>query len=129
MGGNWMTADNRRLWVFKHLERLGKCSEIPVRITRYIAPGKINTQSNGMHINIRNGGNPGGYWHLKPSVSLNVDGAVIDDKEATGSLSSVNTEETDFIDETAEPGNTDRDLSSVEHVQVEKYLKSYLHPT
>ncbi|KAK3601440.1 hypothetical protein CHS0354_033566 [Potamilus streckersoni] len=28
--GKWFSLDNKRLWIFKHLERLGKCEEIPV---------------------------------------------------------------------------------------------------
>jgi hypothetical protein len=31
----WVTADNRRLWVFRHLEKLGKCTTI--RGLKYIS--------------------------------------------------------------------------------------------
>ena len=30
IGDKWVPADNRRLWVFKHLEQIGKCEKIPV---------------------------------------------------------------------------------------------------
>uniref|UniRef100_A0A8W8JE73 Uncharacterized protein n=1 Tax=Magallana gigas TaxID=29159 RepID=A0A8W8JE73_MAGGI len=38
--GRYLTADNRRLWIFKKLEELGECTEIPIRMTRYINPQK-----------------------------------------------------------------------------------------
>ena len=36
VNGIFRTADNRRLWVFKKLEGLGLCAEIPVNLVHYI---------------------------------------------------------------------------------------------
>lgn len=33
--GVYLTADNRRLWIFKKLEEMGECTEIPVHMTHY----------------------------------------------------------------------------------------------
>ncbi|WAR29675.1 hypothetical protein MAR_003243, partial [Mya arenaria] len=60
----WITADNRRLWMFKHLERLGKIETINVRLTRYIPKQKMNSKNGGVSIKVR--GSPGGSWYLKP---------------------------------------------------------------
>ena len=57
----WVTADNRRLWVFRQIERLGKCDMIPVRITNYIPRGKLTSYNGGESVVFR--GSPGGYWH------------------------------------------------------------------
>ena len=65
-GGKWVTADNRRLWVFRELERLGKCDEIPVCETYYIAPEKLNSENGGVSVRVRR--HAGGRWHNKPSV-------------------------------------------------------------
>ncbi|XP_065927828.1 uncharacterized protein [Magallana gigas] len=66
--GRYLTADNRRLWIFKKLEELGECTEIPIRMTRYINPQKNVT---GSTIRVR--GNPGGHlwrtWNDRPSSS------------------------------------------------------------
>ena len=56
----WVSADNRRLWVFKHLEKLGKCETIPVKEVRYIPPFKNSSKSDGLSVKIRGGGKPGG---------------------------------------------------------------------
>jgi len=63
--GKWVTADNRRLWVFRQLERLGKCDTIPVRITNYIPVGKLTSYNGGESVVVR--GSPGGYWHNRPT--------------------------------------------------------------
>ena len=63
----WFTSDNRRLWVFRHLYRLGKCGEIPVIVVSAISPSKMTTETEGRSINVR--GDPGGIWHLMPSGS------------------------------------------------------------
>lgn len=66
--GMYLTADNRRLWIFKKLEQLGQCTEIPIRMTHYINPQKNVT---GSTIIVR--GNPGGHlwrtWNDRPSSS------------------------------------------------------------
>ncbi|XP_045170382.2 uncharacterized protein LOC123532856 [Mercenaria mercenaria] len=63
----WFTADNRRLWVFRNLERLGKCDKIYVSEGFYIPPSKFTTYNGGESVHVRNG-SPGGFWHRKPSV-------------------------------------------------------------
>ncbi|KAH3896135.1 uncharacterized protein LOC127864354 [Dreissena polymorpha] len=63
--GKWVTADNRRLWVFRELERLGKCDTIPVRISAYIPEAKLTTYNGGTSVRVR--GPAGGYWHNKPT--------------------------------------------------------------
>ena len=39
-GDVWVTADNRRLWVFRILESLGQCDTVTVKVTRYICRKK-----------------------------------------------------------------------------------------
>ncbi|XP_053390382.1 uncharacterized protein LOC128553276 [Mercenaria mercenaria] len=63
----WFTADNRRLWVFRSLERLGKCDKIFVREGSYIPSSKFTTYNGGESVIVRNG-SPGGIWHRRPSV-------------------------------------------------------------
>ena len=65
--GKWFTGDNRRLWIFRHLERLGKCTTIPVYETSYIPLNKFTTDNGGVSVEVRR--NPGGRWHLKPSAT------------------------------------------------------------
>ncbi|XP_052786200.1 uncharacterized protein LOC128221632 [Mya arenaria] len=62
--GRWITSDNRRLWVFRQLERLGKCKTVPVHTTDHIPAGKMTALNSGDSVRVR--GNPGGRWHLKP---------------------------------------------------------------
>ncbi|KAH3781499.1 hypothetical protein DPMN_159329 [Dreissena polymorpha] len=59
--GKWVTADNRRLWVFRELERLGKCDSIYVHIGSFIPPRKLTSYNCGVSIRVR--GDPGGYWN------------------------------------------------------------------
>lgn len=68
-GSKWVTADNRRLWVFRELERLGKCQEIFVSQTYYIPDGKQTSSNGGESVVVR--GNPGGIWHKKASMNTN----------------------------------------------------------
>ena len=65
LDGKWVTADNRRLWVFRELERLGKCDTIPVRISTYIPEAKLTSYNGGTSVRVR--GPAGGYWHNKPT--------------------------------------------------------------
>jgi hypothetical protein len=60
----WFTADNRRLWVFRNLEKLGKCSEIDVTEGYYIPSSKFTTINGGVDVTVRNG-SPGGKWYKK----------------------------------------------------------------
>ncbi|KAL3876407.1 hypothetical protein ACJMK2_034256 [Sinanodonta woodiana] len=69
MNGKWFTADNRRLWVFKHLERLKKCTVIPVNLSYYIPDHKFTTLNDGASVIVRR--NPGGRWHSKPTPTFN----------------------------------------------------------
>ena len=56
--GFWVSADNRRLWVFKKLEEFGKCYTIPADITKYLKPSKDCIRSS-----IRVRGQEGGtFW-------------------------------------------------------------------
>lgn len=66
-GGKWWTADNRRLWIFRHLEKLGKCTTIPVNIIYCIDSRKRTTNNGGTDIRIYRGNDPGGYWHKQVS--------------------------------------------------------------
>lgn len=71
----WFTTDNRRLWVFRQLYRLGKCGEIPVIETGVIPSDKMTTKNGGISITVRRGG-PGGIWYLKPDgAGANADGS------------------------------------------------------
>ena len=64
IGDKWVSADNRRLWVFKHLEKFGKCKTIPVKVVGYIPLAKHTTTNDGMSVKIRGGGNPGGKYYF-----------------------------------------------------------------
>ena len=64
--GKWVTADNRRLWVFRELERLGKCNRITVRQTYFIDPSKLNSTNGGTSVRVRR--YAGGRWHRKTSI-------------------------------------------------------------
>lgn len=67
MGDKWISADNRRLWVFKHLEKFTKCETIPCTVVYIIPPAKRSSTNDGMSVKIRGGGNPGGrYFFLLP---------------------------------------------------------------
>lgn len=57
--GKWVSADNRRLWVFKQLEILGKIDFINVKVSRKIYSGKLTSENGGKNVEIR-GENPGG---------------------------------------------------------------------
>ncbi|KAJ8318159.1 hypothetical protein KUTeg_003250 [Tegillarca granosa] len=67
----WYSADNRRLWVLKKAEELGKCTEIPVYSAYYLPDHKFTTESDGLEIRVRR--NPGGSvwrrWTPKPKQS------------------------------------------------------------
>ncbi|KAL3859189.1 hypothetical protein ACJMK2_009418 [Sinanodonta woodiana] len=58
--GKWFTTDNRRLWIFRELEQLGKCSEIDVRVTHIIPDNKFTTNNGGVSVTVR--GNPGSKY-------------------------------------------------------------------
>lgn len=59
---NLYSADNRRLWVFQKLEKLGKCDTIAVKFG-YIDSRKFTTTNLGTSVRIRGSGDPGGrFW-------------------------------------------------------------------
>ena len=66
--GKWVTSDNRRLWVFRELERLGKCDSITVNETSYIDARKLNSSNGGVSVGFHRGRSPGGRWHNSPTV-------------------------------------------------------------
>lgn len=51
----WVSADNRRLWVFKQLEILGSVNLIIVKHVKKIYSGKLTSDNAGATIEIRNG--------------------------------------------------------------------------
>lgn len=66
-GDVWVTADNRRLWVFKTLESLGQCARISVIIKKRISNKKSVVQKD---IKVR--GDPGGiFYKLKTQHQMN----------------------------------------------------------
>ncbi|KAJ8318164.1 hypothetical protein KUTeg_003255 [Tegillarca granosa] len=67
----WYSVDNRRLWVLKKAEELGKCSEIPVYISYDLPDFKFTTYSNGLDIEIRRG--PGGSIWRTPDFEVKRD--------------------------------------------------------
>lgn len=62
--GKWWSEDNRRLWVFKHLERLGKYQEIVVQQKASIRKNKMTTVNGGTSIRVR--GHIEGRWYRAP---------------------------------------------------------------
>ena len=57
--GKFYALDNRRLWVFRELERLGKCKKIPVHVVSDFGRGKkFTTRNGGTSVKVR--GDPGG---------------------------------------------------------------------
>ena len=66
MNGKWVSADNRRLWVFKQLEVLGKIEFITVKVSKKIYSGKLTSGNGGKNIEIR-GADPSGI--LFPLIS------------------------------------------------------------
>ena len=68
--GNYFTVDNRRLWAFREMERLGKCREIPVRVIRELRGDKLTTKNGGISVVVR--GDPGGRWHLQTPCNTGI---------------------------------------------------------
>ena len=56
--GSYVSSDNRRLWILKQLERLGRVNEVSVKTTRRIDRRKSARTNN---VTIRGNG-PGGNW-------------------------------------------------------------------
>ena len=66
-GGKWMTVENRRLWVFKELERLEKCDN-DVEVGFSISSAKLTTTHGGVNIDGRR--SSGETWHAKPGFGI-----------------------------------------------------------
>ncbi|KAL4239663.1 hypothetical protein ACF0H5_000469 [Mactra antiquata] len=65
-GGKWIAADNRRLWVFRQMERHGKCDTIQVLIVNSIPDKKKTSTNGGISVTVRN--SAGGSWCYKPDA-------------------------------------------------------------
>ena len=72
IGDKWVSADNRRLWVFKHLEQIGKCEKIPVAEGRDIPLAKQTSENDGLSVKIRGDRGPGGRYQFAFRVLENV---------------------------------------------------------
>jgi len=59
--GSYASCDNRRLWILKQLERLGRVNEVNVKITRSM-PKQKSARTNNVKIR---GIGPGGNWASK----------------------------------------------------------------
>ncbi|XP_063447623.1 uncharacterized protein LOC134727172 [Mytilus trossulus] len=69
--GKWVTADNRRLWVFRHLEKLGKCTNIIAIKTTFIPESKLNSENGGRTVEFYIGMAATGEWHKKvPTIEI-----------------------------------------------------------
>ncbi|KAH3858224.1 hypothetical protein DPMN_100844 [Dreissena polymorpha] len=66
--GKWVTVDVRRLWVFKELERHGKCDRGDVEVGYSIPSAKLTTRNGGVKIDVR--GSPGGTWYTIPGSGI-----------------------------------------------------------
>lgn len=64
-GGKWVTADNRRLWVFRNLEKLGKCETVPVVEVHVIDYRKLDSTNGGRTVRFHSGRYADGVWHSK----------------------------------------------------------------
>lgn len=73
MNGKWVTADNRRLWVFRHLEKLEKCTTIRVNQAHSIDSRKLNSTNGGRTVRFYSGRYANGMWHRQvASIDPNV---------------------------------------------------------
>ena len=60
--GSYVSCDNRRLWILKQLERLGRVNEVNVKTTRWMSRQK-SARTNDVKIRGMHG--PGGIWAFK----------------------------------------------------------------
>jgi hypothetical protein len=60
--GSYVSSDNRRLWILKQLERLGRVNEVSVKIARWMSRRKSARTNN---VKIRGMHGPGGIWAFK----------------------------------------------------------------
>lgn len=61
--GNFISNNNRRLWVFKQLQKRGMCGRIPCFEIDYISSNRMTSHTGGSRIDIR--GDPGGNWWIR----------------------------------------------------------------
>ncbi|XP_021345007.1 uncharacterized protein LOC110444971 [Mizuhopecten yessoensis] len=66
--GQWYSFDNRRLWIFKKLEKYGKCSKILVKISKKLKKIKFTTKSDGTTVKLRGGDAGGTYWRQQEEL-------------------------------------------------------------
>ena len=59
--GSYVSCDNRRLWILKQLERLGRVNQVSVKTTRRM-PKQKSARTNNVKIR---GMGPGGIWAFK----------------------------------------------------------------
>ena len=117
--GKWVTSDNRRLWVFRELERLGKCDSITVNETRHIDSRKLNSSNGGVSVGFHRGRSPGGRWHKFPTkVSFII-------KDVAPVVSRSFTADTIFLDNIAKEGRAEEPKTSVSNKETEIVLTSY----
>ncbi|KAH3867157.1 hypothetical protein DPMN_030282 [Dreissena polymorpha] len=55
VNGTWYSNDNRRLWVFQELERLGRLTKTRVKVVKRVQPTKFTTMNKGISVSIRGG--------------------------------------------------------------------------
>lgn len=63
----WFTTDNRRLWVFRKAEELGKLRSIPVNQNLCIVSSKLTSTNGGLSVRVRRN-NPGGQTWRRLSI-------------------------------------------------------------
>ncbi|OWF53290.1 uncharacterized protein LOC110446604 [Mizuhopecten yessoensis] len=69
--GQWYSFDNRRLWIFKKLEKYGICSKILVKSKRFKKikfTTKFTTKSDGTTVELRGGDAGGTYWRQQEEL-------------------------------------------------------------
>ncbi|XP_045203706.1 uncharacterized protein LOC123556791 [Mercenaria mercenaria] len=77
INGRWVSADNRRLWVFRQLEILGKCTRIPVIQKENIRKSKQTSTCGGTDIRLRgHSGSHYNQWQSK-SFEMNTDSYLV----------------------------------------------------
>ncbi|XP_060596162.1 uncharacterized protein LOC132750235 [Ruditapes philippinarum] len=61
VNGKWFSLDNRRLWVFRQLEKIGKCRYVTVNVKKKIDAARLTTKCGGKEVYVR--GSPGGHCY------------------------------------------------------------------
>jgi hypothetical protein len=84
----WVTTDNRRLWVFRNLEQLGKCTTIRVNETNSIDPRKLDSKNGGRTVRFHPGRSSSGKWHHRVA---NIDPDLLTSNQRANSTNYSNT--------------------------------------